>query len=116
LASSSVATAELLGKTHYQTLLEAKKTLERYKQIQRIVSIVGEAELSYEDRIIFHRARKILNFMTQDLFVVADQTGRPGKYVNREKTIEGVREILEGNLDRLPDDILLNIGSIEEIL
>jgi len=116
LSSSSVAPLEVLGKEHYQALLEAKKTLERYNQLKRIVSIVGEAELSFEDRIIFHRARKILNFMTQDFFVVSDQTGRPGKYVKREKTIEGVKKILDGSLDRLPDDILLNIGDLDEIL
>ncbi len=111
-SSSSVTTPVILGEEHYQILLEAKRILERYKELQRIVSIVGEAELLMEDRIIYHRARKILNFMTQDLFVLTKQTGKPGKYVGREKTVRGIRKILEGELDRLPDEALLGIGDL----
>lgn len=111
-SSSSVTTPVILGEEHYQTLLEAKRILERYKELQRIVSIVGEAELLMEDRIIYHRARKILNFMTQDFFVITEQTRKPGKYVGREKTVRGVRKILEGELDQLPDEALLGIDDL----
>ncbi len=111
-SSSSVTTPVILGEEHYQTLLETKRILERYKELQRIVSIVGEAELLMEDRIIYHRARKILNFMTQDFFVITEQTRKPGKYVGREKTVRGVRKILEGELDQLPDEALLGIDDL----
>jgi F-type H+-transporting ATPase subunit beta len=114
-STSSLINPDILGEKHYQAILEAKKILERYKALQRIVSIVGEAELSFEDRLIFHRAQKILNFMTQDLFVVADQTGKRGRYIERKNTVEGVLAILEGKLDRFPDEALLNIGTIEEV-
>jgi len=111
-SSSSVTTPVILGEEHYQALLEAKRILERYKELQRIVSIVGEAELLMEDRVIYHRARKILNFMAQDFFIITEQTGKSGKYVEREKTVRGVRKILKGELDRLPDEKLLGIGDL----
>lgn len=115
LNSSSLINPSLLGKEHYQVLLEAKKILERHRQLERIVSIVGEAELSWEDRLIYHRAKKILNFMTQNFFVITDQTGKPGQYIKKEKTVEGVKMILEGNLDRIPDESLLNVADINQL-
>jgi len=114
-SSSSITTSTIIGDNHYQILLEAKRVLERYKELQRIVSIVGEAELLLKDRIIYHRARKILNFMTQAFFVVAEQTGKPGKYVGRERTIQGVTKIIEGRLDQIPDEALLNIGDLSDL-
>ncbi len=114
-SSSSITTAAIIGEEHYQALIEAKKILERYKELQRIVSIVGEAELITEDRIIFHRAKKILNFMAQDFFVISEQTGKPGKYVKREKTVEGIKKILDGDLDRFEDEALLNIGDLSDL-
>ncbi|MCD6528262.1 F0F1 ATP synthase subunit beta [bacterium] len=114
-SSSSVIDPGILGQEHYETLIEAKKVLERHKYLQRIVSIVGEAELSLEDRTIYHRAKKILNFMTQDLFTVADQTGRPGQYVKKEDTVKGVRDILFGKVDKVPEEAFLYIGSLKEL-
>lgn len=114
-SSSSVIDPAILGPEHYEVLLEAKKVLERYKELQQIVSIVGEAELSFENRTIYHRARKLLNFMTQNLFTVADQTGVPGQYVKREETIKGVKAILEGELDRIPKEAFLFIGSLSDL-
>jgi F-type H+-transporting ATPase subunit beta len=114
-SSSSLINPTILGEEHYSVLLETKKVLERYQELQRIISIVGEAELSYEDRQIYHRAKKILNFMTQNFFVVADQTGKPGQYIKREETVFGIKTILEGTLDRIPDEKLLNIGSLKDI-
>ncbi len=115
-SSSSITNPAILGKDHYQTLLEANKIMERYKELQRIVSIIGEAELLIEDRVIYHRAKKILNFMSQDFFVVTEQTGREGKYVRKEKTIEGVRAILQGKLDDQSDEALLDIGDLDDLL
>jgi F-type H+-transporting ATPase subunit beta len=114
-SSSSAITPAILGKEHYEALLEAKKILEQYKGLEQIVSIVGEAELSVENRIIYHRARKILNFMTQNLFSVEEQTGIPGKYVKKEETVEGVKAILEGKLDHVPEEAFLYIGGLRDL-
>jgi len=114
-SSSSVVDPAVLGQEHYDVLLETKKILERYKYLQKIVSIVGEAELSLEDRTIYRRARKILNFMTQNLFTVAEQTGRPGQYVKKEDTVKGVRDILFGKLDKAPEEAFLYIGGLKEL-
>jgi F-type H+-transporting ATPase subunit beta len=83
--------------------------------LQRIVSIVGEAEISLEDRILYYRAKKLLNYMTQDLFVLEEQTGIPGKYIKREKTISDVNEILSGKMDNVSEDKLLYIGDLSEV-
>lgn len=113
-SSSSVVTPEVLGNEHYKTLLEAKKFLERYKKIRKIIAIVGESEISFNDRLIYHRANKILNFMTQNFFAVSEQTDREGQYVPKKETIQGVKRILEGELDGIKDERLINIGKIDE--
>jgi F-type H+-transporting ATPase subunit beta len=112
---SSAISEEILGREHYFALLEAKKVLERYRELDRIVKIVGEAELSLGERNLYNRAKKILNFMTQDFFVVKDQTQREGKFVKRKETIDGVKSILEGRFDNLDPKVFLNIGSVKDI-
>lgn len=114
-SSSSLANPSTLGIIHYETLIESKRVLERHKYLQRIVSIIGEAELSVQDKVIYRRAKKLLNFMSQNLFTVSDQTGLGGKYVPREKTIEGVRAILWGKVDHLPEAAFFNIGDLDEL-
>lgn len=114
-SSSSVIDPAILGQEHYEVVLEAKKILERHKELQQIVSIVGEAELSIENRTIYRRARKLLNFMTQNLFTVAEQTGIAGQYVKKEETIKGVKKILEGELDRVPEEAFLYIGGLKDL-
>ena len=113
--SSTVTDISTIGREHYETLIEAKRILERYTQLKKIISIVGEEELSADDRIILKRARRLLNFMTQPFFVVQNQTGIEGKYVKREETIRGVRRILEGETDDVPEEFLMNLGSLDEI-
>ncbi len=114
-SSSSLINPQILGKQHYQLLIETKRILERYRELQRIVTIIGEAELSPEDRIIYHRAKKIFNFMTQNFFVISDQTKKPGQYVKKLKTLEGVKQILEGKLDHLSDEVLMNVSDVNQI-
>lgn len=114
-SSSSVIDPAILGQEHYEVLLEAKRVLERYKYLQRIVSIVGEAELSVEDRTIYYRAKKLLNFMTQNLFTVAEQMGVAGQYVKREETVKGVKTILEGELDQVSEEAFLYIGGLSDL-
>jgi F-type H+-transporting ATPase subunit beta len=114
-SSSSLVQSSILGLTHYEALLQAEKLLKHYSYMQRIVSIMGESELSVEDRTLFYRAKKLLNYMTQDLFVVSDQTGKQGKYIKRDKTINDVVAILNGQLDRVPEQALLYIGDLSEL-
>ena len=114
-SSSSLIEPGILGFEHYEAVIESEKLLKRYVYLQRIVSIVGESELSLEDRILYSRARKILNYMTQTIFVVEDQSGQPGKYIQREKTVNDVRDILAGKLDDFPEDKLLYIGDLSEL-
>ncbi len=116
LASSSTSvTPNIVGQKHHDLFLEAKKVLEQHKNLEQIVSIVGEAELSVENRTIYHRAQKILNFMTQTFSVVENQTGKPGKYVKVEETVQGVEAILKGDLDDVLPEKFLYIGGINEL-
>lgn len=114
-SSSTVTDIATIGREHYEALIEAKRILERYNRLKKIVAIVGEEELSADDRIVLKRAKRLLNFMTQPLFVVQNQTGIEGKYVKREDTVRGVRKILEGETDDIPEEFLLNLGSLDEI-
>ena len=114
-SSSSLIDPTVIGYEHYEAAIEAEKLLKRYTYLQRIVSIVGESELSLEDRILFHRAQKLLNYMTQDLYVVQDQSGQPGKFVKKDKTVLDVRDILAGKLDNADEDQLLYIGDLEDL-
>lgn len=114
-SSSSVIEPDILGKEHYEIHLATRQLLEKYQDLRRIVAIVGEAELSVANRTAYKRAKKVLNFMSQNLFVVAEQTGIAGQYVPRQKTVEGVRKILEGELDSVPEEKLLNIGTLDEL-
>ncbi len=113
--SSTVTDIATIGKDHYEALREAKRILERYNHLRKIIAIVGEEELSADDRIIYKKAKRILNFMTQPFFVVQNQTGIEGKYVSRKKTVEGVKRILNGETDEIPEEFLLNIGELDEI-
>lgn len=116
LDSASQATNPgVLSKKHYQSLEAAKSLLRRYEDLKQLVSIIGEAELSSEDRMDYHRAQKMLNFMTQNIHAVEDQTHVPGDYIPREKTVEGVRKILAGDLDDVSDEKLRFIGDLSDI-
>ncbi|HSX58022.1 MAG TPA: F0F1 ATP synthase subunit beta, partial [Candidatus Saccharimonadales bacterium] len=97
-SSSSLIEANFIGVPHYEAYLEAEKILNRYVFLDRVVSIAGEQELSPEDRKVYDRAKKILNYCTQDVHMTADQTGRKGVYVPRKKVIEDVSDILSGKV------------------
>jgi len=114
-STSSVINPKIVGERHYRLYLEAKRILEQHKNLEEIVSIVGEAELSVENRIIYQRARKLLNFMTQYFFVVEDQTGKPGQYVKKEETLDGVEAILTGKVDDIPPENFLFISSLKDL-
>ena len=112
---SSALTPQTAGEKHYQTSREAEALLKKALALDRVVSLVGESELSLEDKITYARAKKLRNFMTQSLFVVEDQTGRKGQYVPLKTTVEDVQSILAGKLDEVPAEKLLYIGSTKEI-
>lgn len=112
---SSALTPQTAGELHYQTAKEAESILKKALTLERIASLVGESELSPEDRTIYERAKKLRNFMTQSLFVVEDQTGKSGQYVPLKATIEDVSNILSGKLDNIPAEKFLYIGSVKEI-
>ena len=115
LASSSRALdPTIVGEEHYAVAADVLRTLQRYKDLQDIIAILGMEELSEEDKKTVSRARKIQRFLTQPMFVAETFTGKPGKYVKREDTIRGFKEILEGKHDSKPEQAFYMIGSIDE--
>ena len=113
-SGSSAINPETLSESHYLTVLEAQALLKKADSLERIVSLVGEAELSEEDRTIYQRANKVRNFMTQNFTVVAAQTGVPGVFVSREKAVDGVKRIMAGEFDKLSEDKFMFIGEVED--
>jgi len=115
LASTSrILEPEFVGQDHYEVAQEVKRVLQRYKDLQDIIAILGVEELSEEDKIIVARARKIERFFSQPFHVAEQFTGRPGRYVSLKETIRGFGEILEGKHDDLPEEAFYMVGSIDE--
>ena len=115
LASTSrILDPNIVGEDHYRTAREVQSVLQRYKDMQDIIAILGIDELSEDDKLIVSRARKIERFFSQPMFVAEQFTGIPGKYVPLRETIRGFREILNGDHDDLPEQAFYMVGSIEE--
>jgi F-type H+-transporting ATPase subunit beta len=104
----------VVGEEHYQTTRDVQATLQRYKELQDIIAILGMDELSEEDKLIVQRARKIQRFLSQPFFVAEVFTGTPGKYVSLKETIRGFRAIVDGEYDHLPEQAFYMVGGIEE--
>jgi F-type H+-transporting ATPase subunit beta len=116
LASSSAAlNPEYVGEYHFEVALSAKNILKKAETLERIVSLVGESELSKEDQITYLRARRVKNFMTQNFFVAEGQRGQKGTYVPIETTLKDVNGIIMGKYDKIPEDAFLYISSIGDI-
>lgn len=116
LASTSRALdVEIVGEEHYKVASEVKRLLQRYKELQDIIAILGMDELSDEDKVIVSRARKIQRFMSQPFFVGETFTGRSGKYVPIAETVKGFKEILSGGFDSINESEFFMVGSIEEV-
>lgn len=116
LASTSrVLDPRIIGEEHYNTARGVQQVLQRYKDLQDIIAILGMDELSEEDKITVSRARKLQRFLSQPFFVAETFTGTPGKYVKLEDTIKGFKEILEGKHDDLPEQAFYMVGTIEEV-
>ena len=115
LASSSrIVTAEILGERHYQVSRRVQQILQRFKDLQDIIAILGIDELSEDDKVIVRRARKIERFFSQPFFVAEQFTGFPGIYVKREDTIRSFEELCDGKWDHLPDQAFMYVGTVEE--
>jgi F-type H+-transporting ATPase subunit beta len=117
LASSSrILDPRILGEEHYNTAQDVKRVLQRYKDLQDIIAILGLDELSDEDKLIVSRARKIQKFFSQPFHVAEQFTGLEGKYVKLEDTIRGFRELVDGKHDDLPEQAFYMVGTIEEAI
>lgn len=112
---SSALSPDIVTPEHYYISLQAQSLMKKAASLERIVSLVGEAELSEEDKLVFQRSKKLKNFMTQNFFVAEGQTGRKGAYVPVETTISNVKDILEGKYDAVSEDKFLYIGSVSDI-
>jgi F-type H+-transporting ATPase subunit beta len=106
----------ILGNEHYDTAQGVKNTLQRYKELQDIIAILGLDELSEEDRLVVARARKVERFLSQPFFVAEVFTGSPGKYVSLAESIQGFKMILGGELDDLPEQAFYLVGNIDEVV
>jgi len=113
-SSSRLLDPNVVGKKHYEVATEIKRILQRYKDLQDIIAILGIDELSDEDKQTVARARKIQRFLTQPMFVAEIFTGAPGRYVKIEDTVNGFAEIIEGKHDKLPEQAFYMVGTIEE--
>jgi len=117
LASSSrILDPRIIGQEHYDTAQDVKRVLQRYKDLQDIIAILGLDELSDEDKLVVSRARKIQKFFSQPFFVAAQFTGLEGKYVKLEDTVRGFRELVDGKHDDLPEQAFYMVGTIEEAI
>ncbi len=117
LASTSrILDPQIVGDEHYSVAREVQRVLQRYRDLQDIIAILGMEELSEDDKLTVTRARKIQRFLTQPMFVAEAFTGRPGRYVERSETVRGFKEILEGKHDSLPEQAFYMVGGIEEAI
>ena len=114
LSTSAALNVDIAGEQHFNALIGAQSLLKRAVSLERIVSLVGESELSNDDKIDFRRSRLLRNYMTQNFFVMEQQTGKKGAYVPLQTVIGDVSDILGGVYDGLPEDKLLYVGSAKE--
>jgi F-type H+/Na+-transporting ATPase subunit beta len=117
LASTSRAlTPEVVGEEHYEVARKVQQTLQRYRELQDIIAILGMDELADEDKMVVLRARRLQNFLSQNFHVAEQFTGQKGSYVPVKETVRGFKEILDGKYDHLPEDAFRLVGRIEEVV
>lgn len=115
-SSSSILNPRTVGERHYRVASEVVRILQRYKELQDIIAILGVEELSDEDKLVVNRARKVQKFLSQPFFVAEPYTGHPGKYVKIEETIEGFEKIISGELDAKREEEFYMKGNIQEVI
>ena len=113
-STSRILTPEIVGREHYEGARGVQRILQRYKELQDIIAIMGMDELSDEDKLIVARARKVQRFLSQPFSVAEQFTGMEGKYVPLKETIRGFKELIEGKHDDLPESAFLFVGTIDE--
>jgi F-type H+-transporting ATPase subunit beta len=115
-STSTILKPDVVGEEHFQVANQVKEVLQRYKELQDIIAILGIDELSDEDKITVQRARKIERFLSQPFFVAQQFTGTDGKYVPIEETVRSFKEVLDGQHDDIPEGAFLLKGSIDDVL
>ena len=115
-STSRILDPRIVGEEHYKVARGVQEILQRYKELQDIIAILGMDELSEDDKLVVSRARKVQRFLSQPFFVAGQFTGMEGKYVPINETIQGFKEILEGKHDDIPESYFLNAGSIDDVL
>jgi F-type H+-transporting ATPase subunit beta len=115
-STSRILAADILGQEHYDVARGVQSVLQKYKDLQDIIAILGMDELSEEDKLVVARARKIERFLSQPFFVAEVFTGSPGKYVELKDTIAGFKGILDGKYDDIPEMAFYMVGGIDEVL
>lgn len=115
-SSSRILDPRILGEEHYKVARDVQEILQRYKELQDIIAILGMDELSEDDKILVARARKVQRFLSQPFHVAEQFTGLPGKYVPIQETVQGFKEILDGKHDEIPESYFLNAGNIDDVL
>src|SRR5574344_1875988 len=115
-SSSRILEPDVVGEEHYHVARTVQEILQKYKELQDIIAILGMDELSEDDKLVVSRARKVQRFLSQPFFVAGQFTGLEGRYVPISETIQGFKEILEGKYDDIPESYFLNAGSIDDVL
>jgi F-type H+-transporting ATPase subunit beta len=114
-STSRILDPQFIGERHYRVASEVQRILQRYKELQDIIAILGMDELSEDDRILVGRARRLQRFFSQPFFVASQFTGREGKYVKLEDTVESFERILAGEVDHIPEQAFFMAGGLEDV-
>ena len=113
-STSRILDVNVLGEEHYAVAMQVQQILQKYKDLQDIIAILGMDELSDDDKLIVGRARRMQRFLSQPFHVAETFTGMPGKYVQVQETVKGFKEIIDGKVDDLPEQAFYMVGNIEE--
>jgi F-type H+-transporting ATPase subunit beta len=115
-STSRILEPDVVGEEHYRVARKVQEILQKYKELQDIIAILGIEELSEEDKLIVARARKIQRFLSQPFSVAEQFTGTPGKYVSVKDTVAGFKAIIDGEMDDYPENAFFNVGTIDEVV
>jgi F-type H+-transporting ATPase subunit beta len=115
-STSRILEADVVGEEHYNTARAVQEMLQKYKELQDIIAILGMEELSEEDKVTVYRARKVQRFLSQPFHVAENFTGVKGKYVPVAETIRGFKAIINGDMDKYPEAAFFNVGTIDEVI